>query len=402
MIDKNIGKNCTGCTACRNICPKNAITMREDREGFFYPVVEQEQCVSCGLCISVCPVLHFYKKEAYQEPEVYAGWNLEDDIRISSTSGGVFTALAEAVMERGGYVAGAIYDEQFSICHIVTDQKEMIPLLRQSKYAQSALSTVYREIKGLLDRGEMVLFCGTPCQSAGLQQYLKKDYEKSYFCDFICRGVISQKVYHKFLDDTAKQKKSTLKTVQFKNKDFGWNQFSTKLSFENQSIYQKDRNQDSYMRGYLKHNLFIRPSCSNCKFKEIPRNSDLSLGDFWGISNYNKELDNDRGTSVILVNSRKGKELLGWSKDRLFLEQRSLDEVLLGNQCLLHSAPAGEFRAYFFDHMDHESFEQLLLKIDRKAQHLTWKDIIMNLRNGIKTLFKRRSSNHEQKRDGAF
>ena len=167
---------------------------------------------------------------------------------------------------------------------------------------------------------------------------------------------------------------SVLKTVQFKNKDYGWNHFSTKLGFQNETIYQEDRDHDFYMRGYLKHNLYLRPSCHNCKFKTFPRVSDLSLGDFWGIGNYQKELDSDKGTSVILINSQKGKELFSWMEDMLVCSKRTLAEVLAGNSCVLHSAPVGEFRNYFFDHMDKMSFDRLIEKIEYKSQHLTLKE----------------------------
>ena len=230
MIDQQIEKNCTGCFACENICSPGAIALTADREGFFYPKVDRQKCVNCGLCVSRCPSLNPEKKSAYTQPQVYAAWNLDKTIRVESTSGGVFSALAEAVLSQGGCVVGAYYDGDFQIRHTIIEDLKQLPQLRQSKYAQSHVGLTYREVKARLTQGRTVLFCGTPCQSAGLQSYLGKDYPSLYCCDFICRGVISPKVYEKFLRELSPGGKDTLKKVHFKNKDFGWNRFSTKMA----------------------------------------------------------------------------------------------------------------------------------------------------------------------------
>lgn len=374
MVDKIIGDHCTGCSACVNRCPRQAISFVSNKEGFWYPSVSQNKCVHCNLCVSTCPILKPKQNVNFSEPLVYAAWNKDENVRIQSTSGGIFSALAKVFIRDGGCVIGARYCDDFTIAHCIIEREEDIPLLRQSKYAQSDLHDIFREIQRKLQAGEKVLFCGTPCQSAGLQSFLNKGYSNLYTCDFICRGVISPKVYRKFLSDMSRKNGSVLKTVQFKNKDYGWNHFSTKLGFQNETIYQEDRDHDFYMRGYLKHNLYLRPSCHNCKFKTFSRVSDLSLGDFWGIGNYQKELDSDKGTSVILINSQKGKELFSWMEDMLVCSKRTLAEVLAGNSCVLHSAPVGEFRTYFFDHMDKMSFDRLIEKIEYKSQHLTLKE----------------------------
>lgn len=374
MVDKIIGDHCTGCSACVNRCPKQAISLVSNSEGFWYPSVSQKKCVHCNLCVSTCPILKPKQNLNFSEPVVYAAWNKDENIRIQSTSGGIFSALAKVFIRDGGCVIGARYCDDFTVAHCIIEQEEDIPLLRQSKYAQSDLDDIFREIQRKLKSGEKVLFCGTPCQSAGLQSFLNKGYSNLYTCDFICRGVISPKVYRKFLSDMSRKNGSALKTVQFKNKDYGWNCFSTKLGFQNKTIYQEDRDHDFYMRGYLKHNLYLRPSCHNCKFKTFPRVSDLSLGDFWGIGNYQKELDSDKGTSVILINSQKGKELFSGMEDMLVCSERTLAEVLAGNSCVLHSAPVGEFRTYFFEHLDKMPFDKLIEKIEYKSQHLTLKE----------------------------
>lgn len=383
MIDQKIGKHCTGCTACANSCPVSAIIMKPDSEGFLQPKVNHENCIRCGLCESVCSIATPQKSKC-RDPEVYASWNLNEEIRKQSTSGGVFTALAQAFIEHGGYVAGAIYDSNFTIKHILTNTPEEITLLRQSKYAQSLLGNLFSQIEERLKNGKMVLFCGTPCQTSGLQRFLKKDYSTLYCCDFICRGVISPDVYRKFLEDSNKRHSAPLACVHFKNKEFGWNRFSTKLSYTDGSSYHLDRNTDYYMRGFLRHNLYIRPSCHVCAFKSIPRYADISLGDFWGIGKYKECLDNDMGTSAVLVSSEKGKQLISWSEDKLYLEKRTLDEVTTGNSCLLNSAGEGEFREYFFKRFRNQDFFKLVDRIDRMSLHLTPKDYILRNLSVIK------------------
>lgn len=384
MIDKKVTEHCTGCFACQSACNLDAIAFVYDREGFFRPAVDYNKCVQCGKCVTTCPALHPVNTAAYSNPQVFASWNIDDEIRIASTSGGVFSALAEAILENGGHVVGAYYDEDFRIRHGIIHNVEDIPKLRQSKYAQSWIGDVFKEIKTLLKQKEFVLFCGTPCQSAGLQKYLGRAYENLVCCDFICRGVISPKVYEKFLRDMQPDEDTSLTKVHFKNKDFGWNRFSTKLTFNNGSTYHKDRNEDYYMRGYLKYNLYLRPSCHHCQYKSIPRVSDISLGDFWGIGNYDASLDNEHGTSVILVNSEKGRQLLDMAKSKLVLYQRTLPEVLEGNYCLLNAAAPGKYRAYFFKNIDRYRFSTLIEQIDKLDTKIPFRVKALGLLSSIK------------------
>lgn len=387
MIDHAPNCNCTGCSACVNACPVDAIAFVPNDKGFLVPNVDERKCIMCKKCIAVCPSLAPLQKEGYREPTVFAAWNKDEAIRVDSTSGGVFSALAEAIIDRGGYVVGAEYDGEFGVHHTIISNQKGIRKQRQSKYTQSDLGLVFRDVKKLLDAGSLVLFCGTPCQSAGLQKYLKKDYEKLFCCDFICRGVISPKVYRKFLVDICPSE-SSLQKVHFKNKDFGWNRFSTKLTFGDGSFYQKDRHDDYYMRGYLRHNLYLRDCCYQCDYKSLPRISDISLGDFWGIGNYDSNLDNEQGTSVVLINSEKGKILFGWASEHLVITERAIEEVLTGNSCLLNSATCGEYRDYFFGKMDKVLFPKLIELIDEKSLKLSTKDKLLRLLPRIKRLFK--------------
>lgn len=387
MIDKALNCNCTGCSACVNACPVSAIAFVPNDKGFLIPKVDESKCIKCTKCLAVCPSLSPLQKEGYREPAVFAAWNEDEAIRVDSTSGGVYSALAEEIISRGGYVIGAEYDGKFEVRHTIINSQKEIKKQRQSKYAQSNLGLIFRDVKKLLDAGALVLFCGTPCQSAGLQKYLNKDYDKLFCCDFICRGVISPKVYQKFLADICPSENS-LRKVHFKNKDFGWNRFSTKLTFEDGSFYQKDRNDDYYMRGYLRHNLYLRDCCYHCDYKSLPRISDISLGDFWGIGNYDPSLDNEQGTSVVLINSEKGITLFGWASNRLVSTERKIEEVLSGNSCLLNSAVCGEYRDYFFKKMDKVPFPKLIELIDEKSLKLSTKDKLLWVLVNIKHLLK--------------
>lgn len=387
MIENAPNCNCTGCSACVNICQVSAIAMVPDVRGFLVPRVDDEKCIHCRKCLAVCPSLSPLQENVYSDPAVYAAWNKDEAVRVESTSGGVFSALAEAVISKGGYVAGAEYDGTFAVRHTIIHHQKRIAGQRQSKYTQSDLGFLFRDIKKLLDEEETVLFCGTPCQSAGLQKYLGKNYDNLFCCDFICRGVISPKVYKKFLTDMCPSD-TRLQKVHFKNKDFGWNRFSTKLSFADGSCYQKDRNEDYYMRGYLQHNLYLRDCCYQCDYKTLPRKSDISLGDFWGIGNYDASLDNEQGTSVVLINSEKGRMLLDWAEEHLVISERSLDEAISGNACLLNSAAQGEYRDLFFKKMDRLPFGKLIEMIDRKSLKLSYKDKILRTLSVVRHHFR--------------
>ncbi len=367
MINITDKSKCTGCSACVNVCPKQTIHFENDSKGFRYPKVDMSNCIDCSLCERVCPIITpVDTNDNYKAPFVKAAWNKDEKIRLNSTSGGIFSALAEQFIQRGGYVIGAKYTEKFGIEHTIISNKEKIKALRQSKYAQSELGNIFVSIKKLLDYGEKVMFCGTPCQVSGLKNYLLKDYDNLFLVDFICRGIVSQKVYKKYLESVEKHSKSEITNVHFKNKDFGWNRFSTKLTLENGDTYHKDRYHDEYMLGYLKYNLYLRPCCTDCKFKTLPRISDITLGDFWGIGNSKKELDNDKGTSVMMINSPKGTKLFNQVNELLYSEDSTIEQVTKGNACLLNIAPKGEYSDYFYKKFENMDFIDLIHKIDEK------------------------------------
>lgn len=368
MINIADKAKCTGCSACVNVCAKNAIKFKNDYQGYHYPVVDKKLCVDCSLCDKVCPLINPQDNRNYVDPLVYASWNKDKEVRIESTSGGVFSALAVKFLSEGGVVVGAQYTDDFSIEHTIIEDVSALQKIRQSKYAQSELGLIFRKIKQLLISNQKVMFCGCPCQVAGLKSYLKKEYDNLFLVDFICRGIISQKVYKKYLVSVEKHTNSRITKVHFKNKDFGWNRFSTKLHLDNNDTYHKDRYNDEYMVGYLKHNLYLRPCCHECKFKTLPRVADVTLGDFWGIANKDESLDCNLGTSVVLINSKKGEDYFSDIKDTTLESCRcELSDVVAGNSCLLNVAPKGKYREYFFKKFDKTDFIELIHKIDQKS-----------------------------------
>jgi coenzyme F420-reducing hydrogenase beta subunit len=354
--------NCTGCGACQNICPRDAISMQWDEEGFPYPFIDSSKCIDCGQCIKVCPILNPSPEygESLEKATVYAAWSNNEERRIQSTSGGLFSELALAVYGQGGVVVGAVYDEAFMIHHESSKDVSDLNRLRQSKYAQSDIRLVFREIKKFLANDRSVLFCGTPCQAAGLRAYLGEVPEKLLLCDFICRGINSPKAYQFYLKMLEQQHGAKVTKVQFKNKDKGWNQFQTKITFEDGSIHHQDRYSDPFMAAYLVHNLIIRPCCHTCQFKGEFRNVDLSLGDFWGVGKYAPELDENKGTSVVISSTEKGRKMIDALKPRLECRVMSIDQVHAGNPCLRYEAAAGMGRHKFLTKLDELGFEKAM------------------------------------------
>lgn len=360
MINISDKQNCCGCNACGDVCPKDAITFKCDIEGFWYPEVNTDTCIDCGLCEKVCPIINIndLKKNDYPKPaHVFAAVNKNMRVRWNSTSGGAYTALAEIMLEHGGYVSGAIYNEGFTGVHnYVSNNPEDLEKLRSSKYLQSNAEGLFREIKELLLRGEKVLACGTPCQMTALRSFLRKDYENLIIVDFICRGVNSPKVYRAYLDALEKKYGSKVVQVKAKNKELGWRNLTRKVTFENGQSYYGVHMQDDFRRGYHT-NVFCRPSCYDCQFKDFPRIADITIADYWGIEKVDKNLDMNIGTSMILLNSNKGIAFFEKVKEKLEYRETPFESILAGNIALRKSLePAKIDRDAFFKDLDANDF----------------------------------------------
>lgn len=339
--------DCTGCAACFNICPTDAISMIPDREGFLNPEINAEKCVSCGKCAAICPVLPENRREPVSgEPECYAAWSKDEEIRFNSTSGGVFTHLAQTVLDMGGTVIGARYRDDNLVEHVLIHSKDEIEQLRQSKYVQSEIGLVFRQAEKELKTGIPLLFAGTPCQCAGLRAYLDHEYPNLYLCDFICRGVNSPAVYKAYLKELEEKYGSKVKKVWFKNKTFGWNNFATKVIFENGEEYIADRETDPFMLGYIKSKttLYMRPSCYQCRFKGVSRPTDITLADFWGVEKTFPEVDTRNGVSAVMIHSDKGNILWDSFMNDVYCCRADIGDISHNNRCITDSAVRGNDR----------------------------------------------------------
>lgn len=370
MIDKVIKKNeCCGCFGCLNSCPKNCIQMKEDNEGFWYPKVNYSKCIECNLCIKNCPALNIHNKneDILKEAEVIAAYSKDEVLRLDSTSGGIFSEIAKYFIKEKGVVYGAIYNQKHLVEHYRGTTIEDIDKLRQSKYLQSNIGDIYRKVKEDLINKKKVLFVGTPCHVAALNNYLGKNYENLSTIDFLCRGINSPEAYKQYLKNLEKKYFSKIKRVIFKNKTYGWHRFSTKIIFENGQEYIQDRYTDSYMRGYLEGNLFMRPSCHECRYKSLPRHADITLGDFWGIEKVRPDLDQDKGTSIFMLNTEKGKKTFESIKERIVFEKMKLNDIYLGNTALtqrvLLTKKQQKMREIFFKNYKEKDFENLVLEL---------------------------------------
>lgn len=365
MIQIQDKSKCCGCCACVDVCAHHAITLKTDIEGFWYPEVDKDKCVDCGLCEKVCPELHILdlKKNDFEKPaHTIAAINKNMSVRWDSTSGGAFSALADVMYAQGGYVSGAVYNDDFSVSNYISNNQEDLKRLRSSKYLQSKAEGLYKQIRDLLRNGEKVLACGTPCQMAALRSFLRKDYDNLTIVDFICRGVNSPKVYRKYLDSLERKYGGKVVYVKAKNKELGWRNLTRKVVFDNGKVYYGVRMDDDFRRGYHT-NVFCRPSCYHCQYKGFPRMADITIADYWGIENVDKNLDNNIGTSMILLNSKKGIEYFEQAKEKFEWKETRFESILPGNIALRKPIePAKIDRKAFFEDLDNGTFDDVVKK----------------------------------------
>ncbi len=293
-------------------------------------------------------------------PQAYACINKDEKIRKNSSSGGIFTLLAEQILDKQGVVFGAAFDENYHIIHTYIENKNELEKFRGSKYAQSKIGICYRQAKDFLDQGRYVLFTGTPCQVEGLKMYLKKEYDNLYTQDFICHGTPSHKVWEKYLEYRKNISGQEPEKISFRNKDDGWKLFNMKFEYSN-SDYKKSENQDPYMQAFLK-NASLREECYKCKFKKKNRVSDITLADFWGIENILPEMDDNKGTSLVIVHSEKGQQLFKDISSKMIYKQVDFDEAIKYNPSMLEVAKPDPKRKEFFKNLDKVPFDKLVKK----------------------------------------
>ena len=327
---------CSGCMACMNVCPKNAITIIESPEGFILPHIDEDKCVNCGLCEEVCD---FKRSEHIRNDMRHAFSLVHHDKRVieCSSSGGAFTALSDKILGKGGVVFGATYDDEFNVIHSVALTAEERNRMRGSKYVQCNPHLSYRDVKRfLVDRS--VLFVGTPCQCAGLKSFLKKDYDNLIVVDFLCHGVPSNKMFKEHIAYLSKKHKGKAIDYTFRTKKYGWNSYANVIIFaelfQSRNSYAKQQGRTEEDASWIAQafltffatNLSLRPSCFNCPYRNTHRPSDITIGDFWQIEYLTGEKNKD-GVSFVTANTLKGEALLAKIAKDVRMREYTLDQV---------------------------------------------------------------------------
>lgn len=345
MINITDKKNCCGCGACAQSCPVGCISMTADEEGFLYPSVDVTRCVDCGLCNYVCPILN--RGEVPRNIKVYAAVCNDEEVRRTSSSGGVFSLLAEQVLAEGGAVFGAAFDDDFSVHHVMIERREDLYLVKGSKYLQSRIENTYAEAEKILKSGRIVLFSGTGCQIAGLKNFLKREYNNLYTIDVFCHGVPSPAVWDKYLKNQEAVFGRKAENVFFRAKTQSWHQFSMRIEFSDGEVYDCTHREDAFMKVFL-DNLCLRPSCYDCKFRESSSGADLTIGDAWGVENWMPHMDDNKGTSVVVVNTEKGQKLWDAIQGQLRSEEGDSKVILSNNPVFMGSVKPHPNRKKFF------------------------------------------------------
>ena len=400
MIQIKDKKDCCGCNACVQRCPKQCITMQADNEGFLYPIVDTALCIDCGLCEKVCPVIN--QSEPRQPQKVNAAYNNNEEIRMQSSSGGIFTLLAEETIKKGGVVFGVKFNKDWMPEFNYTEAIEGITPFRGSKYVQATVGNAYKQAEEFLKAGRAVLFSGTPCQIAGLKKYLRKEYDNLLTVDIICHGVPSPKVWNMYLEETCSKLlktmpdgknsvgsakggtyKSCIEAISFRSKITGWKKYSflLKLNFpnddgKNTGVFAETLDKNAFMRAFLSDTI-LRPSCYNCPTKQGKSHSDITIADFWGIDNIDPAFDDDKGCGLILMNTPKGTD--AYSNLNLISKEKKFEEGIKYNSAYYRSSSPHPNRTKFFKNLD---------KADCISSHI-YKMLVPSLFTRIKNKVKR-------------
>ena len=384
MIDKVSKLDCVGCKACGDICPVNAITYEIDNEGFWFPTINSDACIKCGLCERACPALkcHYASPENYNEPKVYKVYHKDKSIRYNSTSGALYYGLADAFLRDGGYIVGCVYDDDWKGAHhYIANSYDGLKKIMRTKYFQSDTEGIYRQVKKLLDSGEKVLFCGAPCQVSALYGFVGEKYPNLYSVDFICLGINSPMVFRKFIEELEQKYKSEVAEVHLKNKSKGWTNLGTLVRFKNGKEYYGNRITDPWVNSFVSLRIHIRKSCEGCKYKTFPRIADISMGDFWGLKFTDEE--EKFGVSLALVNSPKGDFLLEKASDNFVVEKRTVEEATAGNPMILNRVKLNPKRDDFFEKLNKKPFSKVVWSLEGSNKV---KRIYMSLKHSTKKI----------------
>ena len=346
MIKKNI---CCGCGACAAVCPKDAIQMERNNNGFYHPVVDIPRCVDCSLCEKVCPELSMKWHSKKEFIKTFSAVNCNEEIRENSSSGGVFYELARSVIDEGGVVFGVAWIDRAQAGHVEIKVVNDLKQIMKSKYVQSNVGKIFKSVKQALVLGKKVLFSGSPCQIAGLKNYLNCDYSNLITVDYICHGVPSPKALEKYTEFVEQRENCSVKSYDFRTKKNGWNTLSLETRFTNNCIILEKAADNSYYRAFLS-NLSLNPVCGACQYNCLPRTSDITLGDFWKINQSHPQFKDDKGVSCVIINTRKGKALFDTISQNFLYMTSTIEMIREGNpfingHCTLHSRNEQFFQA---------------------------------------------------------
>ena len=347
---------CTGCGACVSVCPKAAITMKMDEEGFLYPAVDSALCVNCDLCEKRCPAGKPMKEHS---PYIVGAQHRDTQVRSVSSSGGVFTALAREMFKRGGVVFGAAFDEALRVEHVGAFDETELSALRGSKYVQSDAAEAIGHAVSLLERGIPVLFSGTPCQISGLKAKLNGKHEEQLLTvDFVCHGVPSPGVFASYLKELEQKHGSRVTAYTFRDKRNGWKDFSAVATFEDGSEHAGSQTTEPFLYGFLQ-NLYLRPSCAQCtQLRGNKHPADITIADLWGAQEICPQRDDDTGLSLVFANTQKGRRQLEECAAQLTMFPiKDVERLLRMNPCLAVPAKAHDKRAAFFKHYEKQGFD---------------------------------------------
>lgn len=359
MIEIKDKSRCCGCSACAQVCPKGCISMHTDKEGFLYPNISADDCINCGACEKVCHELKPYDEK--KPIKVLAAINKNETIRMESSSGGIFYVLAKEVIDEGGIVFGARFDERWQVIIDYSEDIAGVKAFMGSKYVQARTENAYFNARTFLNEGRKVLFSGTPCLIAGLKHYLHKDYENLLTVDFVCHGTPSPKVWGMYLSEVVKKSKN-VHSVKFRSKANGWKILSSAFPYnETDRIYSiaSSASENYYMKAFLS-DLILRPSCHSCKAKSGRSHSDITIADFWGISNIFPKMDDDKGVSMVFINTEKGFNAM--NLDEMETNETVYDKVHSLNTACYKSSKPHPKREYFFRRIDKEKSVISLIK----------------------------------------
>lgn len=364
-------KKCCGCEGCRSICPTTAISMTTNSDGFILPEVNSSICIECGICEKVCPMYHSDDILPDNNGNAYASINNNVHELKESSSGGIFSIIADYILEKGGIVCGAAFDEQFKLRHILIEEKSDLINLRGSKYLQSTIGNIYTDIRQLLNSGKLVYFVGTGCQVAGLRLFLRKEYTNLFTSDILCHGVPPQSVFNEVIKEVETKNNGKIEKYLFRDKSvWGWScsssssiRIGSKLKYlGNEPIQQ------AYFNAFIKA-VNYRESCYVCPYAQSHRPGDITLGDFWGIEKCISIPNIRDGVSAILVNSHKGQILLERIKNKMDLYPASIKDISQINRTLIRPTSRPEIRNKFFLDFKENPIQTLLKYYNPNIKH---------------------------------